>query len=296
MQVPPESMPPSWAEPIARRLKEGFGQKKVAQRVLARMGAAGIAEAKKHLDPLPMPLVWAERGLSLQAATDDLFRLELIDSPLVVDPELDPNDSDKLREVLAQAGILFAFDAEHDFVPPPHHALIVRAAKHSRGRFNPVHPRQYWRKEEDEDAGLIVEFAHAGELIRFSTEFMRDWYDVSAVLKGANLALETAGKPDRFFVWKEDEDQMVTVIFGPAGKMEEFCRLYALPLDKSYTDLTVAKPERLYSKEHDEMIEKVKDMLQKRALNPTPPPAPAAKPSRLGNYFARFLSWPSSWP
>lgn len=258
-QVPASQLPPSWVAPIAAQLKGGIDQKKDVLKVLARMGRAGVEEARKHCKTLPMQLVWVERGLTLQAAANDLARLGLADSPPVIDPSLDPIDSEGLRNVLFKAGILFDFDAEYDFIPPPHHALLTRAAASSRGKFAPLHPRQFWRKPDDKHAGYIVEFAQDGKLIRFSAGYLGDWYDVMAVLKGANFALEKKNLPDRFVVW-EEEDQVCTVVFGPLDKLQEFARLYALPLDVSSADLTEESNEDnevshdKLSRKHDEMI------------------------------------------
>jgi hypothetical protein len=290
-QLPPRQLRPEWAAPVAAKLTAGIDQKKGVLKILARMGMVGVEEARKHEKTLPMQLNWIERGLNLQAAANDLVRLGLVDSAPVIEPSLDPNDSEGLQKVLHQAGILFGFDAEHDFIPPPHHALLMKAAASSRGKFAPLHARQYWRDANDQNAGYVVEFAQDGKLIRFSADYLGDWYDVMAVLKGANFALEKKGLPDRFVIWSE-MDQVCTVIFGPLDKLQEFARLYALPLDVSSADLTEEDGgvhHHEVSKEHEAMMAGLMKRMEAAAQKAKK--GPAEKPGDQGSLLIRIFGF-----
>ncbi len=182
-ELPEAARPKEWIEPIAALLKDPNCQE-AAVAALAHTGPKGWQEVKKVLPKLPKSILWKEQGLTLEKAADDLLRLKLVDQRPVIDPKLDIHDPANLISLFSS--IMHCFDGEHDFIPPPHHELVLKLSKCSRGKLEVLHPRQLLRSKANREAGYLIIFQHNGKLVRFSALSMGDWYDVGSVIYSLN--------------------------------------------------------------------------------------------------------------
>jgi hypothetical protein len=102
-----------------------------------------------------------------------------------------------LKESLRAAAILTEFDAEGGVVPCSYDELIMRFAENSRGGFDVecvVQTYEPNNTENKRDTPYKVCFLFKGRLYCFWPEDRGDWYDVEAVDRAVNFALETAGR------------------------------------------------------------------------------------------------------
>jgi hypothetical protein len=111
--------------------------------------------------------------------------------------------------------------------------LIHEFAEASSGRFNPQWPVQFWlRKDENDDnAPYILQFVYRDRLFRIGAENYGDWYDVVAVSRIINFALETAGQPERFIALHSD-GQFAKFVFADPAVFVPLADKYSLPLSK----------------------------------------------------------------
>jgi hypothetical protein len=72
----------------------------------------------------------------------------------------------------------------------------------------------------------------AGHPARFNPEFMGDWTDLEAVLKGLNSGLAAAGRSERFASLFTG-DQTACVIIGRADGLSSLAETLGLPLDSN---------------------------------------------------------------
>ncbi len=144
---------------------------------------------------------------------------------------LDLTDPVYLPALLSRAGILTAFDAETGHVPSRHDRLILDFADNSAGRFTPECPVQTWhrKREDDFDAPYTVRFIYKDRLYRFGAENRGDWYDVEAVQRALNFALETAGQKERY-ISEESGGQVASFIFAVPGAYLPIAQKYSLPI------------------------------------------------------------------
>lgn len=189
--------------------------------------------------------LWKLRGLDLNSALVDLHKAGLIgitaeallakmraaEGPFSERRPLDTSEPDGLEGALSHAGLLTAFDAETDELPCSHDRLILRFAENTDGRFRPECAVETWhRKSEDEVRGpYTVRFVHEGRLYRFGAQDRGDWYDVEAVQRAMNYALETAGRKERFLAL-EGDGQVASFVFADPAAFAPVARTYGLPL------------------------------------------------------------------
>jgi hypothetical protein len=221
----------------------------VTRLLLERLGAKGRVAIEQSMDRLEprarMLAAWKLNSLDLGTAIDELHAAGVL--PLAREPllklmrrapegderrdQLDTSDPDTLTEALIRAGIVTVFDAETGTLPCDHHRLILEFAENSDGRFAPECPVQTWhRRGEDElDAAYTVRFVYRGRLYSFGAENRGDWYDVAAVVRALNFALETAGQRERFIALASD-GQVASFVFADPQKFLPIASKYALIL------------------------------------------------------------------
>ncbi|MEQ8855664.1 hypothetical protein [Gimesia sp.] len=123
------------------------------------------------------------------------------------------------------------FDAETSKIPCRHDRLILDFANASKGKFTPQWPVEYWhsKNEEDFDAPYTVQFVLENRLYRTGAENYGDWYDVEAIVRLINFALETTGRPERF-ITEQSGGQIASFIFADPFTFVPIARRYGLPL------------------------------------------------------------------
>lgn len=65
------------------------------------------------------------------------------------------------------------------------------------------------------DAPYIVQLVYKNRLFRVGAENYGDWYDVEAVHRLVDLALETAGQPERFIPLRSGGQEAIFVFADP---------------------------------------------------------------------------------
>ncbi len=226
-KLPEAAIPKEWIEPIAALLKDPNYQE-AAVAALAHMGPPGWQEVKKVVRKVPTSILWKEQGLTLEKAADDLLRLKLVDQRPVIDPKLDIHDPANLISLFSS--IMHCFDGEHDFIPPPHHELVLKLSKCSRGKLEVLHPQQRLRSTINPMAGFIVLFQHNGKLVRFSTHFLHDWYETESVIYSLNKLLKLDGHHERFIGVDWGHGQVASYVFGEKSAVETFSEEYGMKL------------------------------------------------------------------
>ena len=108
--------------------------------------------------------------------------------------------------LLEAHGIFFGFDVETSEVPVRHDELLAQFAKASGGAFQPeaCHENMLKKNEDDDEAPYRVQFIHRDRLYCFEARNFGDWYDVEAVVKACNQALQDSGSPKRFYQAESD--------------------------------------------------------------------------------------------
>jgi hypothetical protein len=221
----------------------------VTRLFLERLGARGRRTIQENMDGLEpqarMWALWKLKGLTLSTALDDLHAAGVVavaSGPLLermrqdqgfLDDHgpLDMSDPNTLIGAFSHAGILTTFDVETDELPCDHDRLILRFAENSRGEFTAECPVQAWhRKSEDDfDGPYTVRFLYKGRLYRFGAENRGDWYDVEAVQRALNFALEQAGQRERFLALESD-GQIASFVFANPEVFLPLADKYGLPL------------------------------------------------------------------
>jgi len=102
--------------------------------------------------------------------------------------------------VLDACGVLAFFGVEHDAVPVPHDDLVRLFAAKSGGRFQPENVVQTWNRahDDDDEASYTVTFRDGDRDWSFDAESFRDCFDVEAIVRAVNAALEARGHDERF--------------------------------------------------------------------------------------------------
>src|SRR5262249_36527199 len=113
---------------------------------------------------------------------------------------LDTTQPATLWHALGHAGLTTHFDTETGFVPCHHEELIRDFAGNSGGRFKSECPIQIWHRqgEDDYDSSYTVQLLYRDRLYRFEAENYGDYYDVEAVVRALNTALENNGQDERY--------------------------------------------------------------------------------------------------
>jgi hypothetical protein len=210
--------------------------------LLEKLGERGRRVVQERFEELaPAAKMWATwklGGIDLVSALNDLHAAGVIDLPAEEvllrarqkrhqeeEGPLDVTDPRSLKAALDAAGVLTAFDAETDQTPD-HDWLIGVFAEGTRGRFTPECPRQ---ESGDEDGPFTVQFIDAGRLFRFEAENFGGWYDVEAVQRALNVALETAGRRERFIALQGD-GQIAEFVFADPEVFVPLAGRYGVPL------------------------------------------------------------------
>ncbi|MEI6210990.1 MAG: hypothetical protein WCR06_05125 [bacterium] len=104
----------------------------------------------------------------------------------------------------------------------------------THGLFAPTDIRQTWHVagKDAEEGPYTVAFTLGNNHYRFSAEDSRDWFDVSALLKGVNMALSHEGKPERF-ISLVTGGQDVALLFCDPNRLSPLAKKYSLPLDSN---------------------------------------------------------------
>jgi HEAT repeat protein len=213
---------------------------------LTELGSRGEQFVKVRLDELTadarMWAAWKLEGLNLVKALEELHAAGVIQSPpnALLDKmqqsrnrrdtgPLDTSDPDALVGALIWDGTATMFDVETSTIPCHHDRLILDLAEASHGQFAPEWPIQFWHRasEDDYNGPYSVQFVVKGRVFRTGAENYGDWYDVDAIVRLINFALETGGQPQRF-ITLDSEDQIAAFVFAdPAAflPIAEKCRL-----------------------------------------------------------------------
>jgi hypothetical protein len=217
--------------------------------LINRLGPRGRRVVEESLDVLDsctrMWATWKVKGLSLDAAIDELRAAGIIKMSREAVLEglrrfresvgkaapFDDSDASALDLVLAQAEVLsILFFAETNDLPPNHHELIMWLAKNSGGEFEPECAVQTWhgKNENDLQAPSTVQFLYEGRLYSFGADNRHYSYDVEAVHRALNFALETAGRKGRFIALETGGGD--TFVFADPDAFRPIAAKYALPL------------------------------------------------------------------
>jgi HEAT repeat protein len=222
-----------------------------ARLLVERLGPRGREVAAEFLDDMNPEarawVTWRLKGLSLGSAIDDLRAAGIIkmsretildamrrdieaDDSLVA---IDPSDPRRLSNAMACAGVLTRFDAETGEVSSAHHLLVMDLAANSGGAFDPECAMQTRPREgRGENRGpYTVRFLYKGRLYRFVAADHVDWYDVAAVHRALNFALETAGQKERFIAL-DTGDQSASFVCADPDAFRPIAAKYGLVLSK----------------------------------------------------------------
>jgi hypothetical protein len=206
-----------------------------------------------RLDPDARMLAhWRLRGLDLNKALDDLHaagviaidRRQLLAKMrdpgthwLGSDEPIDPSDPEELFEALSSAGLVTAFNADPEEEPCRHDRLIFEFAEGSAGRFQPdaaVQARNTKGKAGTPGA-YTVRFLVDRRLFGFEAAYQRRLYDVAAVHRALNGALEATGRAERFLALRPQGGDVSFVFADPKA---------FLPIAARYSLAVSADPER----------------------------------------------------
>jgi hypothetical protein len=229
-------------------------------RLLLRLGDRGqqvVASRLTEVEPeARMEAVWALQGLNVRGALAELHAAGILpQSPDEVLAEMaqarshphpllgswfeeDPVGEDSpttVLQALGTAGLVTTFDTETGTVPCDHDHLILDFAEGTAGRFRPECPVQVWHQEHDEDfdAPYTVAFLHNGRVYVFGAENFGDYYDVEAVVNALNLALQHAGRPERF-LGIEGMGQCAYYVFADPDAFLPLAARYGIPVSADH--------------------------------------------------------------
>jgi hypothetical protein len=197
------------SQPISR------GAVRLRWEKLGERGRKTVEENNDRLDAdARMWVMWKLQGLDLSSAAEELHAAGVIaEEPQAILQQMrlhvesrndgrsfDLTDPDGMIGILSMSGILTMFDAETGVLPCRHDRLVENFGDATTGRFQPQFAVQFWRPQSEDDftAPYIVQFVFNDRLYRFGAENYGDWYDVASVQRALNVALEDAGRPERF--------------------------------------------------------------------------------------------------
>lgn len=223
-------------------------EREVVRLYLIELGRRGEDFVRQHWEEFDedarMWASWKLEGLDLLTALTELRAAGVIESsPDEITAKMqegadtndrhavDLSDPDSFIGALATEGIVVMFDAETGTVPCDHDRLILQFAECSRGQFSPQWPVQFWHQKSDDDfdGPYTVQFVYQDRLFRTGVENYGDWYDVEAVLKLINFALETAAQPQRF-ITLDSNGQVALFVFAEPAAFLPIAKRYGLPL------------------------------------------------------------------
>lgn len=221
-----------------------------ARLLLEKFGPRGRELLLKKVDNLDNHarewVTWKQQGLDVRTALAELHAAKVIrqgpDDLLAEmaerrgeeeDEPLDTTEPAMLTRALGQAGLLTHFDTETGFVPCHHEELIREFAEGSGGKCRPECPVQIWHRqdEDDYDSPYTVQFLYRNRLYRFAAENYGDYYDVEAVVRALNKALETGGQRERY-VGLYTGDQCACFVFADPKGFVPIAQKYGLPLSE----------------------------------------------------------------
>jgi hypothetical protein len=81
------------------------------------------------------------------------------------------------------------------------------------------------------DGPVGVEFVEHDRVVRFRAELRGDWFDVPATLAAMDRAIETAGRPERFFALHTG-DQSCLLICAPGEAFREAAAALGIPYEE----------------------------------------------------------------
>jgi hypothetical protein len=218
-----------------------------ARLLLENLGGRGRQRLLDRLDRLEARArqwaVWKLQGLDVRSALAELHSAGVVrqtpDELLARMGEgqggggeaLDVTEPALLAGALSYADLTTYFDTGTGFVPCNHHHLIRHFARGSGGRFTPEYPVQTWHRqgEDDYDGPYTVQFIYRGRLYRFAAENYGDYYDVDAVVRALNTALEHNGQRERY-LGLYTGDQCARFVFADPAAFVPVAQRYGLPL------------------------------------------------------------------
>jgi HEAT repeat protein len=221
-----------------------------ARLLLEKFGPPGRELLLKKMDKLDNHarewVTWKLQGLDVRTALAELHAAKVIrqrPEELLAqmaerredeDEPLDTTGPAVLTRALGQAGLVTHFDTESGFVPCHHEGLIREFAEGSGGEFTPECPVQIWHRhdEDDYDSPYTVQFIYRKRLYRLAAENYGDYYDVEAVVRALNKALEANGRPERY-VGLYTGDQCASFVFADPKVFVPIAEKYGLPLSES---------------------------------------------------------------
>jgi hypothetical protein len=221
-----------------------------ARLLLERLGERGREYLSRNLDRLePHAREWAAwqlQGLELRTALAELHAAGVLPhSPEDLlarmaereEEPLDTTDPSGLTAALGYAGVTTGFDTETGMVPCDHHHLIRDFAEGSAGRFTPECPVQVWHQqgEDDYDGPYTVQFLYRGRAYRFGAENYGDYYDVEAVVRALNAALEHSGQRERY-IGLYTGSQCASFVFAAPAAFVPIAQKYGLPLSQDASE------------------------------------------------------------
>ena len=177
---------------------------------------------------------WRLRGLDLNKALDDLHAAGVIaiDSRQLLakmrdpgtyrlgsDEPIDPSGPGTLFQALGSAGLVTASNADPEEEPCRHDRLIFEFAAGSAGRFEPeaaVQARNTSGKAGTPSA-YTVRFLCDRRLFVFEAAYQVRLYDVGAVHRALNGALEATGRAERFLALRPQGGDVSFVFADPEG-------------------------------------------------------------------------------
>jgi hypothetical protein len=198
--------------PSSGESKDRQLQSEEARLLLEKFGQCGRELLIQKMDKLEKHarewVTWKLQGLDVRTALAELHTAKVIrqkpDELLAKmakrksenEKTLDTTQPATFLDALVYAGLITIFDTETGFVPCHHEELICDFAGNSDGRFSPACPIQIWHRqsEDDYDSPYTVQFIYRDRLYRFEAENYGDYYDVEAVVRALNTALENNGQ------------------------------------------------------------------------------------------------------
>ena len=200
---------------------------------LSEFGERGRAFVQDKLDDLDedarMWAKWKLQNIDLRTVLGELHEAGVIStSPdrLITkmregrsenSQSLDLSNPHELASALVCDEIVVMFDAETGTLPCNHDWLVLLFTEYVGDRFRPQWPVQLWHQEDEDDfdAPYTLQFVYQDRLFRTGAENDGDWYDVEAVVRLLNFALETTGQAERFIGLAANGQCPVFVLANP---------------------------------------------------------------------------------
>jgi hypothetical protein len=220
-----------------------------ARLLLEKLGSRGRQQLLDRIDQFEAHarewIKWKLEGLEVRQAVTELHAAGVIE----MTPEevmarikehheksgkpLDTTEPSLLTLALGYSDLTVYFDTETGSLPCKHHDLILDFARSSGGRFGPECPVQIWHCQDEDDykGPYTVQFIYCGRLYRFAAENYGDYYDVDAVVRAMNVALEHNGQRERY-IGLYTGDQCAHFVFADPAAFIPIAQRYGLPLSQ----------------------------------------------------------------